>query len=251
MISFNLKPTHKAIADYYAGLEELAQLDLFGEGAVAPAFAALLRYCARSSDWTLAEQYVMKRGGRSIRVDGALLDPFKLLYGVWEAKDSDDDLETRGRQEVPERLPPGQHPLPGARSAPSSSRTAYGSSTPTSRSRRPWSRLRALLRLPAARLRAVGGGRGRVQKRRAQTGPGLLDLIEAERQQNKQFIAAFQDFAEPLPGDGQPQSLRPGRGGDAHPASAHRAHLSQGVQQPRLCGAQHHRPRDRNASSRR
>ena len=44
MPTLNLKPTHKAIAGYYAGLEELAQLDLFGEGAVAPAFAAPLEW---------------------------------------------------------------------------------------------------------------------------------------------------------------------------------------------------------------
>ncbi len=70
-------------------------LSLFAEGAVSPSFAALRRYCAGQFNWTLAEQFAMRaRGGeRLIRVDGALLDPFKLLHGVWEAKDSDDDLE--------------------------------------------------------------------------------------------------------------------------------------------------------------
>ncbi|MBI3959206.1 MAG: rhodanese-like domain-containing protein [Chloroflexi bacterium] len=92
MRTLNLKPTHKANTDYYAGLDELAQLDFFGEGAVAPAFAALLRHCAASTDWTLAEQYSLKRGGRTIRVDGGLVDSFKLPYGYWEAKDSDDDF---------------------------------------------------------------------------------------------------------------------------------------------------------------
>jgi hypothetical protein len=53
-----LKPTHKASQDYYAELDGLAQLNLLGEGAVAPAFAALLRHCTRSTGYTLAEQYV-------------------------------------------------------------------------------------------------------------------------------------------------------------------------------------------------
>jgi len=54
-----------------------------------------------SSTGTLAEQFSLRaRGatGRSIRVDGALLDPFKLVHGVWEAKDSDDDLKREADQ---------------------------------------------------------------------------------------------------------------------------------------------------------
>jgi predicted helicase len=196
MHTLNLKPTHKAIADYYAGLEELAQLDLFGEGAVAPAFANLLRYCARSSDWTLAEQYVMKRGGRSIRVDGALVDSFKLPYGYWEAKDSDDDLEAEivkkfqsgyPRENIlfqsPERAILYQD---GVRVFDGDIGEAEGL-------------IEALERFfayqPPAFERwqeAVGEFKSEVPK----LAQALLALIEAERQQNKKFIAAFQDFAE-------------------------------------------------------
>jgi predicted helicase len=59
-----------------------------------PAFAALLRHCARQFDWTLLEQHSVKRNGHPIRVDGALVDAFKLPHGYWEAKDSSDDLDT-------------------------------------------------------------------------------------------------------------------------------------------------------------
>lgn len=93
MPTLQLKPTYKVVKAYYDELHNLQQLSLFTEGAVSPTFAALLRHCAGQFEWTLAEQFTLKRKGRTIRVDGALLDPFKLLHGVWEAKDTHDDLE--------------------------------------------------------------------------------------------------------------------------------------------------------------
>jgi hypothetical protein len=96
MNKLKLKPTYRVVKDYYTELNNLTQLSLFTEGAVSPTFAALLRYCAGQFKWTLAERFPMRprgSGQRIIYVDGALLDPFKLRHGVWEAKDSDDALE--------------------------------------------------------------------------------------------------------------------------------------------------------------
>jgi len=92
MDTLNLKPQHKAVKDYYDALSNLATLRASHEGAVSSAFAVLLRHCARQFDWTLIEQHQVRRNGHSIRVDGALVDNFKLVHGYWEAKDSDDDL---------------------------------------------------------------------------------------------------------------------------------------------------------------
>src|SRR4030042_2395970 len=92
MTTLNLKPTHKAVKDYYDALSNLATLGASHEGAVSPAFAALLRYCARQFGWTLVEKYSVKRNGHRVVVDGALMDDFNLVHGHWEAKDSDDDL---------------------------------------------------------------------------------------------------------------------------------------------------------------
>ena len=96
-----LKATHKEIRDYFAELNKLGQLDVGHEGAVAPAFAHVLRTAARPFGWTLAEQYTRKLAdGRSIRIDGALLDDFNLAHGYWEAKDSDDDLDEEIRKKL-------------------------------------------------------------------------------------------------------------------------------------------------------
>jgi len=96
-----LKATHKVVRAYFTELNNLAQLDFFHEGAVAPAFANILRAGAQPFGWTLTEQYQRKPGrGRTIRIDGALLDNFKLAHGYWEAKDSKDDLDAEIRKKL-------------------------------------------------------------------------------------------------------------------------------------------------------
>ena len=91
---FRLKSRHKVVKDYFAEVHKLTQLGAVHEGAVAPAFANLLRAAAQPFGWTLAEQYPRTvHGGQTIRVDGALLDKFKLARGYWEAKDAADDLD--------------------------------------------------------------------------------------------------------------------------------------------------------------
>ncbi|MBP7963979.1 MAG: N-6 DNA methylase [Caldilineaceae bacterium] len=195
MISFTLKPTHKAVADYYAELEGLAQLSLFGEGAVAPAFANLLRAATRGADLTLGEQYVLKRGGRVIRVDGALLDAFKLPYGYWEAKDSADDLDVEIKKkfqvgypkeniifQAPERavvVQDGNRVFDGPITEPDDLVEAL--------------RVFFTYQPPAFERwqEAVGEFKNEVPK----LAQALIDLIERERRANKKFIIAFDNFA--------------------------------------------------------
>ena len=50
MTNLNLKPNHKAVKDYYDALNDLATLGASHEGAVSPAFAALLRHCAHTKN---------------------------------------------------------------------------------------------------------------------------------------------------------------------------------------------------------
>ena len=93
MKRLKLKANSKPVRTYYNEIKALAQKSLFTEGAVSPSFAGLLRLCARQFEWTLSEQHSMKRGKRTIRPDGALLDQFSMVRGVWEAKDRADKLQ--------------------------------------------------------------------------------------------------------------------------------------------------------------
>ena len=104
--SMNLKPTHKAVKDYYAALNQYARLGITNEGAVRSACQSLLASCAKQEKWTLVPEYSM-RGLRNTRisVDGALFDEFELSRGYWEAKDMDDDLPTEIRRKFDKGYP--------------------------------------------------------------------------------------------------------------------------------------------------
>jgi predicted helicase len=94
MPSLNLKPTHKAVIAYYESLAKFAELGVKHESAVRSAFQELLEHCARQLDWKLVPEYAIKRKGKADAVaDGALLDKNGLNCGLWEAKDSADDLD--------------------------------------------------------------------------------------------------------------------------------------------------------------
>lgn len=102
-----LKPAHKAIRAFYQELSTMQQAGAHHEGAVAPAFATLLRHCASQlPGLKLVEQYSIKRDSRQpLRVDGAILDRFELRLGVWEAKDSQDKLEKEIKKKFDEGYP--------------------------------------------------------------------------------------------------------------------------------------------------
>ena len=94
MPKLNLKPTHKAIRDYYESLEELDRVGAVHEGAVRSAFKDLLSWCGRKLNMTLVQEYsIFLPQNRRIVVDGALVPQHNLVHGYWEAKDISDDLQ--------------------------------------------------------------------------------------------------------------------------------------------------------------
>ena len=93
MPHLNLKPSHKAIRDYYATLQQYDRHAVTHEGAVSNPFAFLLDSCAKQMNATLIPQYAMRASnGNRIVIDGAILDEYGLPFAYWEAKDIDDDL---------------------------------------------------------------------------------------------------------------------------------------------------------------
>ena len=93
MPQLNLKPSHKAIRDYYTTLQQYKQHAVTHEGAVSNPFAFLLDSSAKQVNATLIPQYAMRAAnGNRIVIDGAILDEFGLPFAYWEAKDIDDDL---------------------------------------------------------------------------------------------------------------------------------------------------------------
>jgi predicted helicase len=71
---------------------------------VRSAFQNLLEHCGRQFGWKLVPEWPIKRDrAHSLRVDGALVDEYRLTHGFWEAKDSHDDLA----KEVKKKLTAG------------------------------------------------------------------------------------------------------------------------------------------------
>jgi predicted helicase len=101
MSLFPLKPTHAPVKNYYAAL---AQFHLHGhdtEGNTRSAFADLLKKCCHPYAWHLVEEYQFKGTARqSLRADGAIVDDLTLVHGLWEAKDSSDDIQAEIKKKV-------------------------------------------------------------------------------------------------------------------------------------------------------
>ncbi len=93
MPKLNLKPSHKAIRDYYTTLQQYAQQGITHEGAVSSPFDTLLHACAKQINATLIPQYPMHTAaGNRIVIDGMVRDAYGLPLAYWEAKDIHDDL---------------------------------------------------------------------------------------------------------------------------------------------------------------
>lgn len=100
MRALPLKANHKRVGAYHQSLAEFTELGVTHETSVRAAFQALLEDCtalvnkSRADKWKLVPEYSLKtKTGDRITPDGALLDSFRLIHGLWEAKDTDDDLD--------------------------------------------------------------------------------------------------------------------------------------------------------------
>ena len=95
-----VKPTHKAVKAYYAALDSYAERSVAHEGAVRSAFQNLLADTGRKYGWTLIPELTIDANGHAIRPDGTFRDEYTIERGHWEAKDTDDDLETEIKKKI-------------------------------------------------------------------------------------------------------------------------------------------------------
>jgi hypothetical protein len=99
MRKLQLKP--KTVKSYYEALGRFKALGVSHETAVRDAFQDLLKECGRQYGWTLVAEWPLKRAGQTtLRADGALVDQFRLRHGLWEAKDSADDLRREAKKKL-------------------------------------------------------------------------------------------------------------------------------------------------------
>lgn len=195
MPSLELKPTHKAVATYYASLAKFQKLGIKHETAVRSAFQELLESCARQFDWKLVPEYRIKRKGQAdASADGALLDNYGLNHGLWEAKDSDDDLD----KEIKHKFSIG-YPKQNILFWQPDRAVLYQNSERFWEAdlTKPDDLVKVLTLFLEFAPPAIAEWEKAVEEFRdkvPQIGKSLKALIEKERQTNKKFIAAFEDF---------------------------------------------------------
>lgn len=100
----DIKPSHKPIKNYYAALAIYSKNGVTKETSVRGAFADLLSYYAKKLKWSLTEEYGITLANKNKgSVDGALVDPYNIVMGYWEAKDKLDDF----KKEIPKKFNAG------------------------------------------------------------------------------------------------------------------------------------------------
>src|ERR1017187_2991468 len=195
MPSLTLKPTHKAVVVYYDSVAKFDKLGIKYETAVRSAFHELLEHCARQFDWKLVPEYALKRKGQAdAKADGAPLDNSGLRRGLWEAKDSNDDLEKEIKNKFAIGYPKENILFwqPDKAVLFQNSERFYEADLT-----KPDDLVKILSLFlefapPAIAEweKAVDEFKNRIPELGAQLGK----LIETERQTNQKFIAAFEDF---------------------------------------------------------
>lgn len=196
MNAITIKPTYKVVKAYYDEINQLGTLSLFSEGCVSPAFATLLRYCAKQLDWTLAEQFSMKPRGKPIRVDGVILDNFKLVHGIWEAKDSDDDLEVEVEKKFKSGYPKDNilFQAPGHAIIWQNEREVINENI--SKPEYLVDALKIFFEYHPPEFKQWEEAVAEFKYKVPELGEALLELIEKELKYNKRFIQAFENFTE-------------------------------------------------------
>jgi len=104
MKSATVKPTHKAVKQYYQALEEFAAQGVGHEMAVRSAFQHLLEETGRKAGWTLIPELSVDGRKGTVRPDGTFRDDFQMRRGYWEAKDTA-DLEAEIRKKIARGYP--------------------------------------------------------------------------------------------------------------------------------------------------
>jgi predicted helicase len=195
MRQLELKPTHKVVQEYYESLAKFAKLGIKHETAVRSAFYVLLEHCGRQVGWKFVPEYAIKRKGKAdVKADGALLDNYGLNHGLWEAKDTDDDLD----KEIKHKFSIGYPKLnilfwqPDRAVLYQNNERFYEADLTKPNDLIHILKLFLEFAPPAVEQweKAVEEFKDRVP----QIGASLKVLIEKERETNKKFIAAFEDF---------------------------------------------------------
>jgi len=196
MPTLELKPTHKPVHSYYAALRQFEELGVRHETAVRSAFQNLLEHCARQCDWTLVPEWEIRRPRKHpLRVDGALVDNFRLTHGFWEAKDIGDDLRHEARRKFDAGYPGDNIIFQTPRRALLFQNNDLALDADLTKPQALIDTLSLLFSYTAPAYDQWERAVSEFQERVPELARSLVEIIERERQTNQRFIRAFADFS--------------------------------------------------------
>jgi len=181
-----IRKYHEQIADYGKQSEK--------EGATSPAFMQLLYDTAKVRGWTPAGQDPMKVGGKLIKPDATLRDEWKLPHGYWEAKDTQDNLDTEIRKKFAAGYPQNNIIFEDTRqgiliqNGEEAYRAELGDAEQLARL------LTYFYRYSAPNFEHFEQAIGEFQGALPELARGLNERIKQAHKHNKAFQAAFADF---------------------------------------------------------
>ncbi|AFM26103.1 type ISP restriction/modification enzyme [Desulfomonile tiedjei] len=197
MPTLDLKTNHKAVKEYYAGLEEFHRLGVIHETAVRAAFQRLLEHCCKQTKWTFVGEYkYLRKGQRPLSVDGAAVDGFKIPQAYWEAKDTQDDLPKEVQKKFEKGYPRNNIVFQSPDRAilwQDSRQILDGDIT------KPDTLVYVVKELFAYQPQSQRDWEAAVEEFKQDipaSAAKLVELIETERKDNKSFVKAFNSFSE-------------------------------------------------------
>ena len=192
-----LKLTQRQITTYYAELERLDRLGITNEFAVRVPFQTLLEYCGRQFDWTLAPEHSMTgHEGNRIRVDGALIDEFKLVYGCWEAKGLGANLPAEVKRKLEHGYPRNNIIFQTPQRAILWQNNQQVLDVDLTDATKLVEVLQTFFAHRPQEYVEWEDAVAQFKDRVAELGEGLAELIAKERETNREFTTAFADFHE-------------------------------------------------------
>ena len=191
-----IKPTHKAIQEYYHALEKYSVQDVSHESALRSAFQNLLSVTGHEQKWTLIPELSLKLGGKSVRPDGTFRDEWQAPRGFWEAKDTADDLDAEIKKKATKGYPLSNTIFEDTRTAVLFQNGAETFRIPLRDRGKLADLLNTFYSHTIPEIEGFHEAVAAFKERIPDLARGLAGKIELAHEKNREFQAAFADFLE-------------------------------------------------------
>ncbi|MDZ4723203.1 MAG: type ISP restriction/modification enzyme [candidate division Zixibacteria bacterium] len=191
-----IKPTHKAIKNYYSAIEAFKGQRITYELAIKTAFQSLLSETGRSSKWTLIPELQRRNGYKSVIPDGTFRDEYYMERGYWEAKDAQDDLDVEIKKKIAKGYPISNTIFEDSRTAILFQNGKVSQKADLTKPQELCDLLNNFFSFTEPAYLDFNKAVSEFKLRVPELAKGLVEKIEAAHKNNKEFKTAFADFFE-------------------------------------------------------